>query len=79
LRPQYFIAIEQQLVIECNSLIGAMFSLLATHYVFDLGYHPKAKDFFMFLEHLVDITNGTEKKSANFLSTVTGIESFKAK
>ena len=56
-----------------------MFSLLAAHYVFDLGYHPKAKDFFMFLEHLVDITNGAEKKSANFLSTMTGMESFKAK
>ena len=39
-----------------------MFSLLAAHYVFDLGYHPKAKDFFMFLEHLVNITNGAEKE-----------------
>ena len=40
-------------------------------------YHPKAKDFYTFLEHLLDIKNGNEKKSANFLSTMTGIESFK--
>ena len=79
LRPQYFIAIEQNLVVECNSLVGAVYTLLMTHYVFDLGYHPKAKDFYMFLEHLLDIKNSGEKKSANFLSTMTGIESFKAK
>lgn len=62
LRPQYFIAIEQKLVIECNSLVGAMFTLLATHYVFDLGYHTKAKDFFKFLEHLLDIDDKTTKE-----------------
>ena len=78
LRPQYFIAIEQKLVVECSGLVCAMYTLLITHYVFDLGYHPKAKDYYMFLEHLLDIS-GTEKKSANFLSTMTGIESFKAK
>lgn len=79
LRSQYFIAIEQQLVVECRSLVGAVYTLLVTHYVFDLGYHPKAKDFYMFLEHLLDIKNVSEKKNANFLSTMTGIESFKAK
>ena len=55
-----------------------MFALLETHYVFDLGYHPKAKDFYLFLEQLVDISDVREKKGANFLSIMTGIESFKA-
>ena len=56
-----------------------MFALLATHYVFDLGYHPKAKHFYMFLEQLVDISDiRGRKKSANFLSIMTGIESFRA-
>ena len=74
IRPQYFIAIKQKLVVECNGLVCAVYTLLIMHYVFDLGYHPKAKVFYMLLEHLVGIKN--EKNSVNFLST---IESFKAK
>ena len=47
-----------------------------THYVFNLGYHPKTKDFFMFLENLVDIRNETEKLVCQ-LSMMTSIKSFK--
>ena len=44
--PTYYIAIEQDLGIECSTLTKALFCLLAIHYVFDISYHDRVKDFF---------------------------------
>ena len=85
--PTYYIAIEQDLVIECSTLTKALFCLLAVHYVFDISYHDRVKDFFLFLqEKVMEITSegynsgcsskGT-KKSASYLSTASGIECYK--
>ena len=85
--PSYFIAIEQELVVECSSLTKALFLLLAVHYIFDLAYHERTKDFFLFLqEKVLGISNegyghgsdgGKRKKSASYLSTTSGIECYK--
>lgn len=83
--PTYYIAIEQELVVECSSLTKALFCLLAVHYVFDLTYHDRVKDFFLFLqEKVMDIASEGysgkgSKKSASYLSTTSGIECYKNK
>ena len=41
---QYFISIEQ-LMLECSTLIAALFYCMAAHYIFNLSYHPKSKEF----------------------------------
>lgn len=46
--PQYFIAIEQELMIECKNLHDALFSLFAVH-VFNIEYHQRLMDFFLFI------------------------------
>ena len=51
--PTYYINIEQDLV-ECSSLTKALFCLLAVHYVFNLSYHDRVKDFFLFLQEKVN-------------------------
>lgn len=51
--PQYFVAIEQQLLIECKSLERAIFIMLAAHYVFNMEYHSMVKDVFYFLQEKV--------------------------
>jgi hypothetical protein len=86
--PTYYIAIEQDLVIECPSLTKALFCLLAVHYIFDLSYHDRVKDFFLFLQEKVmeiasegysSSSGKGSKKSASYLSTTSGIECYKNK
>jgi hypothetical protein len=46
---QYFISIEQTTMMESSNPVTAMFNLLVSHYVFNLAYHPKAKDMLTFI------------------------------
>ena len=46
--PSFYIAVEQELVVECAALVKALFMLLAVHYVFDISYNERVKDFFLF-------------------------------
>ena len=41
---QYFVSVEQQLMLECSTLIAVLFYYLAAHYIFNLSYHPKSKE-----------------------------------
>ena len=47
---QYFVAIEQELMLESSSLPTASFLCLAAHYVFNLNYNRKAADFWLFIQ-----------------------------
>ena len=51
--PSVYIAVEQELVVECADLLKALFMLLAVHYVFDISYNERVKDFFLFLQEKV--------------------------
>ncbi|XP_019854847.1 PREDICTED: uncharacterized protein LOC109583811 [Amphimedon queenslandica] len=72
---QYFIAIEQCLILECKDIPTALFLLIASHYVFNISYQPKAQDFFAFIESkLLNISSSTYKsKSPVALSHINGI------
>ena len=65
--PQYFIALEQELILECNppSLYEAMYMLIAVHYVYNVIYHSRAVHFFNFLEEKVLELNTSSKFNAN--------------
>lgn len=51
--PQFFVAVEQQLLLECKSLERAIFLMVATHYVFNIEHNSKVKDVFLFLEEKI--------------------------
>ena len=77
LPPQYFIALEQELIIECRpSLCEAVYLLLAVHYVFNVVYHPRAVYFFNFFEEKILKVQTSKKFNANYESSITGIETF---
>ena len=38
---QYFIALEQTLILECKDIVTVLFLLLAAHYIINLSYHAK--------------------------------------
>lgn len=46
---QYFIAVEQKLILECSTLIAALFFGMSAHYIFNLEYHSKVKGVWLFL------------------------------
>lgn len=50
---QYFVAVEQQLCMECTDLSMALFLLLAAHYIFNLSYHTKTTELMKFLQEKV--------------------------
>ena len=50
---QYFNSVEAQLMMETMSLTNAVFFCLAAHYIFNLKYHPKTGDVFLFLPERV--------------------------
>ena len=65
-------------MMESSNPVTAIFNLLVSHYVFNLAYHPKAKDMLTFIqERMLGISSDTkvEKKSINPLSSshVSGI------
>lgn len=39
---QYFVSVEQNLIMESSSITAAIFFAVAAHYIFNLRYHPKA-------------------------------------
>ena len=74
--PQYFIAVEQELLLECKNFENAVFLLMAVHYVFNIEYHPKVKDVFFFLQKKVLDIPDTNKHSPMYLSVSSAIDLF---
>ena len=50
---QYFISVEQQLIMESISLVSAIFLCVAAHYVFNLSYHRKTGDVWLFFQEKI--------------------------
>lgn len=47
---QYFIAVEQCLMMETTDAATAIFLMLGSHYIFNLNYHPKFNDAMTFIQ-----------------------------
>ena len=79
---QYFIAVEKNLMLESTNIATALFLLLASHYVFNLSYHTKASEFFIFMQEKIakipsdDSNTKTTKKSPIAQSHVRGIAQY---
>ena len=60
LPSQYFIAIEQVIHVEVNTIVKGLYTVVVLHYV---EYNHRLKDFFLFVEDkLLNIANPTIKK-----------------
>uniref|UniRef100_A0A1X7UTF7 Uncharacterized protein n=1 Tax=Amphimedon queenslandica TaxID=400682 RepID=A0A1X7UTF7_AMPQE len=75
--PQYFVAVEQQILFECKDVINALFHLISTYYVFNMSYHGRVQDILYFIqEKVLDIKDSTTKKSSMYLSVTLAIECY---
>lgn len=50
---QFFICVEQALMMECSSFIAAIFFCIAAHSIFNLSYHPKTGDVWLFVQEKI--------------------------
>jgi len=72
---QFFIAIEQKLLMECSDLATALYLLLGSHYILNLSYHPKLHDTIMFFQEKVAkiTTSSSKSKSPVAANHISGI------
>ena len=62
-------------MIECRSLDSALFMVLATHYVFNIEYHPKIKDVLYYLqEKVLGLSDHSFKKSSIYMNVSSAID-----
>ena len=77
LPSQYFVVVEQVVLMEVGDIMRGLYMLLALHYVFDIAYHPQLADLFLFCEDKVlCISTPSLKKSVTYLSVTSAIECF---
>ena len=79
--PCYHVAVEKVLLMECRSLLHALYCLLAAHYTFNMRYNSRAEDVFLFLfEKVLDVQEGVghrkKRKSASYLSATSAMECY---
>ncbi len=71
---QYFISIERNLILEANNFTSAIFAAIAAHYVFNLSYHKKCNDFWVFFQENVLNLPAKGKKSPSSSVHFSGIK-----
>ena len=63
---QYSVAVEQQHLLESRELPTAVFLLLATHYIFNLSYHPKAEDLLHFIQEKMALMSSATRITSSY-------------
>lgn len=73
--PSHFIAIEQDLILECRSIDSALFLMIAAHFVFNMEYQNKVKDVFYYLQDKVlGFPDPTLKQSSMYRNISSAID-----
>jgi len=74
---KYFIAVEQEPIVECRSILSAMFNLVALHYIFNIQYHPRVRDvLFLLQEKVLQVEDPTFKKSAIYSNISSAMQCY---
>jgi hypothetical protein len=74
--PFYYVFVEQTPLLKCISLLKTVVIWLSVHYIFNLEYHKYYGEMALFLqEFLFGLQDHKQRKSAKYLSAVTGITS----
>lgn len=50
---QYFICVEQQLIMETSNILSAIYFCLGAHYILNLSYHRKTGDVWLFVQEKI--------------------------
>ena len=51
--PAHSVVVEQDVTVKCPNFIMALYCVFSIHYVFNISYHGKLHDIFLFLQEVV--------------------------
>ena len=75
--PQYFIVIEQDVIMECRNFTSALYYLISTHDIFNSSYNVTVKVVLFFIQRkIANFDDKSFKKSPVYLSVEFGIECY---
>ena len=72
----YFVSVEQEIMMETSTLIPSIFFAIAAHYIFNLTYHRKSGDLWVFIQEKVLglASKAGTKRSPSAISHFCGIQ-----
>ena len=71
---QFFVAVEQSVMLECSNIFATIFYLIAAHYMFNIEYHAKVNYPLLFLqENVLGLPSKSIKHTPTALSHFTSI------
>ena len=75
---QYFVCVEQELMLESSSLLAAIFFCVAAHYIFNLTYHRKTGDVWLFIQEKISSlpSKAGVKRNPSSSSHFSGIQRY---
>ena len=67
LAEQHFISVEQGLMLETSNIVASIFFCVAAHYIFNLAYHAKTGDVWVFIQEVLGIPSkaGVKRHPSN--------------
>lgn len=73
---QYIVAVEKQAFLQYATLLGAVYALFAIHYIFNIEYHPRVKDFYLFIQNKCFCVEDKSTLSAGYSNILTSMECY---
>ena len=73
---QYIVVVEKQTFCQCATLLGAVYTLFSLHYVFNIEYHPRVKDFYLFVQNKCFCIEDKSPLSAGYSNILTSLECY---
>lgn len=73
---QYFVSVEQKLVLESASVQSALYLCLVSHYIYNLEYHKRVTDFWLFIQEKIlnlPASKVHTRRSPSAVSHISGI------
>ena len=71
----YLVIVERELKVRCSDLTTALYITFSLHYIFNIAYHLRLKDVFLFFQEVTD--DAECKKSptlSNFCTAIRAAE-----
>lgn len=73
---QFFIAVEQELLVKCRNISNALLILISVHFIFNIEYNPKVHDIMCFIQEHVMGLPFDGRKSAQYLSFTSAMDCY---
>ena len=73
--PSHFIAVEQDLLLECRNMRSSVFMMLAAYYIFNIEYCSEVKDVLYYIQdRVLGVPDPSKKQSSVYRNVSAAID-----